>query len=60
MYYWAAAGYRFLSSLGAIWRVPDNKHLLGRLRSDIAFIQPRHVISGEAAGRTRYYIGEAE
>ena len=31
-----------------IRKVDDNKQLLDRLRSDIAFIQPRQVISGSA------------
>ena len=38
----------------------NNKHLLDRLRSDIAFIQPRQVISGEAARPNQILLGEAE
>ena len=44
----------------ALYRVPDNIHLSDPLRSDIAFIQTRQVISDEAEGRVRYYLGEAE
>ena len=38
----------------------DIIQLSDRLGSDIAFIQPRQVISDEAEGRVRYYLGEAE